>query len=73
MFLSAFGLVYDPVSVSFLDLQSGAQTPVGMAGPPMPEIFLQPNAGSRVIANDGTAVLPQIQLDQSGQSAGFIS
>ena len=57
VFLPATGRVYDPVTVSFLDLQSGVQTPVGVNGAPMPQIFAGPNAGGRVIANDGTAVL----------------
>ena len=67
VFLPATGRIYDPLSVSFLDLQSGVQTPISVHSAPMPQIFGGSSVGGRVIANDGTAV-----LTRSVDNVGYI-
>jgi uncharacterized protein (TIGR03437 family) len=57
VFLAATARPWDPVSISFLDLQTGVQTPVKTTAPTFPEYFQLSYNGGRVIANDGTALL----------------
>jgi hypothetical protein len=57
VFLGATARIFNPVSISFLDLQSGIQTPVNVTGPEFPQYIQQPYTGGRVIADDGTAIL----------------
>ena len=44
-------------TLSFLDVQTGAQTPVSVPAPPFPQYVSMPATDARVIANDGTAIL----------------
>ena len=57
VFLGATARIYNAVSVSFLDLQSGVQTPANLAAPVFPQYAQQPHGGGRVIANDGTGIV----------------
>jgi len=46
-----------PFTLAFLDLQTGAQTPVATIALTFPQSVLLPSARGRVIANDGTTLL----------------
>jgi hypothetical protein len=54
----------------FLDLQTGAQTPVPITGVPFPQFVLLASTGGRVIANDGTALFGV--SDASARNSGYI-
>jgi uncharacterized protein (TIGR03437 family) len=75
VFLGATARPYGAVGISFLDLQSGAQTPIHFTadnfnGPVFPEHIQQPSSGGRVIANDGTALLAI--TDGSTKNRGYV-
>ncbi|MBS1859103.1 MAG: hypothetical protein JST11_27265 [Acidobacteria bacterium] len=57
VFRGATARIFNPVSVSFLDLRSGTQAPVNVTGPEFPQYIQQHYTGGRVIADNGTAVL----------------
>jgi uncharacterized protein (TIGR03437 family) len=57
VYLAATGRLYTSFVLSFLDLRTGAQTPVRVPAPVFPEYVPAPYGGGRVIADDGTAVL----------------
>ena len=57
-------------TLAFLDLQTGAQTPVPITAVTFPEYVLLPFTGGRVIANDGTALLGI--SDASARNRGYI-
>jgi uncharacterized protein (TIGR03437 family) len=72
VFLGATARSYDAVSISFFDLQSGAQVPIhftadNFTGPVFPEYIRQPYSGGRVIANDGTALLAITGVSVNGR------
>ncbi len=69
VFLGATLRAFDPLKVSFLDLQTNIQTAVNFPQPSFPEYAVLPYSGGRVIANDGTAVLA-VQGTQNGR--GYI-
>ena len=48
---------FSPFTLAFLDLQTGAQTPVSGIALTFPETVLLPGVRGRVIANDGTTLL----------------
>jgi uncharacterized protein (TIGR03437 family) len=75
VFRGATARIYNDVAISFLDLQSGAQTPVNFTadnftGPQFPEYVQQPYSGGRVIANDGTALVAI--TDGSTRNRGYV-
>jgi uncharacterized protein (TIGR03437 family) len=70
VFLAATARPWDSVSIAFLDLQSGVQTPVKTTAPLFPEYVQLPYNGGRVIANDGTALLAI--TDGSAKNLGYI-
>ena len=72
VFLAKTARQYDGVSISFLDLKSGAQTPVNFTLPLFPGyVYIQlASNGGRVIANDGTALLAI--TDGNGTNHGYI-
>jgi uncharacterized protein (TIGR03437 family) len=75
VFLAATARIYNDVGISFLDLQSGAQTPVkftagSFTGPVFPEYVQVPYNGGRVIANDGTAIVAI--TDGSTRNRGYV-
>jgi uncharacterized protein (TIGR03437 family) len=57
VYLGATARPSDPFRLSFLDLGSGAQTPISVAPPAPLEYVSLPYNGGRIIANDGTALL----------------
>jgi uncharacterized protein (TIGR03437 family) len=70
VFLAATARQYDGVTISFLDVQSGARTPGNYTGPQFPEYVQLPYNGGRVIANDGTALLAT--TDGSSKNHGYL-
>ncbi|HZK36924.1 MAG TPA: hypothetical protein VFC57_08245 [Aeromicrobium sp.] len=57
VYLGATARPSDSFRLSFLDLQTGAQTPINVPAPTSPEYVSLPYSGGRIIANDGTALL----------------
>ena len=57
VYLSATSRPFSAVSISYLDLQTGAQTPAPVPVPGFPQYIQPPYAGARVVANDGTALV----------------
>jgi len=57
VYLAATARQRSSFTLSFLDLQTGIQTPVTVPAPAFPEYASVPYNGGRVIANDGTALL----------------
>ena len=70
VFLGSTARIYNAVSVTLLDLQSGTQAPIKLPPPAFPQYILQPSTGGRVIANDGTAIVAII--DGSTQNTGYL-
>ncbi len=75
VFLAATARQFDGFRISFLDLQTGAQTPVDLTvasftAPLFPEYLQLPYNGGRVIANDGTAILAI--TDGSSRNRGYV-
>jgi uncharacterized protein (TIGR03437 family) len=74
VFLGATARIYNSVSISFLDLQTGAKTPVSVPPPAfpqyIPQYIQQPYTGGRVIANDGTALIAI--TDGISRNGGYI-
>jgi uncharacterized protein (TIGR03437 family) len=70
VFLAATARIDNAVSISLLDLQSGAKTPVSLTPPQFPQYIVQPTAGGRVIANDGTALVAI--TDGSIRTSGYL-
>jgi hypothetical protein len=71
VFLGATGRIDNAVSISFLDLQNGTQTPITLTAPVFPQFILQPLTSGRVIANDGTAVVA-ITSGSGGNGGGYL-
>jgi uncharacterized protein (TIGR03437 family) len=57
VYVAYTGRLYTSFVLSFLDLRTGAQTPVSVPAPVFPEYVPGPYGGGRAIANDGTALL----------------
>jgi uncharacterized protein (TIGR03437 family) len=57
VFLAATARPGSSFTLSYLDLETGARTPVSIAPPMFPQFAAVSSTGGRVIANDGTAIL----------------
>ncbi len=57
VYLAATSRPGSAFTLSVLDVQTGAQTPVAISPPQFPQYVSMPATGARVIANDGTAIL----------------
>jgi uncharacterized protein (TIGR03437 family) len=55
-----------PISIFFLDLQTGLQIPVSLPSASPYDGFGPPSSGGRVIANDGTAIFQHVGSDSAG-------
>ena len=69
VFLGATARSFDPVTVSYLDLQTGVQTIIAVPHFDPPQNVQIPRSG-RVIANDGTAVVGISSF--SAQNTGYV-
>jgi uncharacterized protein (TIGR03437 family) len=70
IFLAATARPENSVSISLLDLRSGAQIPVNLTAPAYPQYVQLPYTGGRVIANDGTGLIAI--TDGTTQNHGFV-
>ena len=71
VFLAATARPFTPVTVSYLDLQTGVQTVIAVPHFDTPQSLQIPRGGGRVIANDGTAVIA-ISDGFGGPSIGYV-
>ena len=65
VFLGATARPNDSFSLSFLDLNTGVQTPITIPAPTFSEYVSLPYNGGRIVANDGTTVLGITDFDQT--------
>jgi uncharacterized protein (TIGR03437 family) len=70
VYLAATARPGSAFTLSVLDVQSGAQTPVAVPAPPFPLYVSMPPRDARVIANDGTAILGV--TDGSTKNSGYL-
>jgi uncharacterized protein (TIGR03437 family) len=70
VYLAATGRPGSAFTLSYLDVQTGAQTPVAINPPQFPQYVSMPATDARVIANDGTAVFGV--TDGSTKNSGYL-
>jgi uncharacterized protein (TIGR03437 family) len=72
LYLAATARPGSSFTLSFVDLQTGAQTPVNATNIAPPSFFeYVPSSGGRIVANDGTALLA-ISTEDNASSRGYI-